>query len=133
MTDYNVPNLAEDSDNEEYSNEPLSMDSLEGYQQFVRSTKAYDSEYNLVYPVLGLANEAGEVAGKLKKIMRDESGQMSEENFYAIVAELGDVAWYLTAVADDLGITISDIFYENYKKLSSRKARGVIKGSGDNR
>lgn len=111
----------------------INMDTLEGYQAFVRSTKAYDPEYQLVYPILGLANEAGEVAGKLKKIMRDESGQLSQESFKALVAELGDVLWYVTATADDLGITISDIFYENYQKLSSRKARGVIKGSGDNR
>jgi NTP pyrophosphatase (non-canonical NTP hydrolase) len=127
--DYNVPNNPEES--QELVN--LDMDSLQGYQEFVRSTKAYSSEYNLVYPILGLANEAGEVAGKLKKIMRDEDGQLSQESFHALVAELGDVLWYVTAVADDLGITISDIFYENYKKLSSRKARGVIKGSGDNR
>ena len=111
----------------------INMDTLEGYQAFVRSTKAYDPEYQLVYPILGLANEAGEVAGKLKKIMRDENGQLSQESFKALVAELGDVLWYVTATADDLGITISDIFYENYQKLSSRKARGVIKGSGDNR
>lgn len=111
----------------------INMDTLEGYQAFVRSTKAYDPEYQLVYPILGLANEAGEVAGKLKKIMRDENGQLSQESFNSLVAELGDVLWYVTATADDLGITISDIFYENYQKLSSRKARGVIKGSGDNR
>ena len=125
VNDYNTPEIPEST--------VMDMDSLQSYQDFVRSTKAYDPEYNLVYPVLGLTNEAGEVAGKLKKIMRDENGQMSPESFHAIVAELGDVAWYLTAIADDLGITISDIFYENYKKLTSRKARGVIKGSGDNR
>jgi NTP pyrophosphatase (non-canonical NTP hydrolase) len=124
VNDYNTPET-----------EPvdMDMDSLQAYQEFVRSTKAYDAEYALVYPILGLTNEAGEVAGKLKKIMRDENGQLSQASFHALVAELGDVLWYVTAVADDLGITISDIFYENYKKLSSRKARGVIKGSGDNR
>jgi NTP pyrophosphatase (non-canonical NTP hydrolase) len=128
--DYNTP---VNDDGEDYVPANIDMDSLQAYQDFVKSTKAYDKEYTLVYPILGLANEAGEVAGKLKKIMRDEDGQLSRESFHAIVAELGDVVWYVTAVADDLGITISDIFYENYKKLSSRKARGVIKGSGDNR
>lgn len=111
----------------------IDMASLHSYQEFVRSTKAYGDEYNLVYPVLGLASEAGEVAGKLKKIMRDNDGQLTQESFYDIVSELGDVLWYVTAAADDMGITISDVFYENYKKLSSRKSRGVIKGSGDNR
>jgi NTP pyrophosphatase (non-canonical NTP hydrolase) len=107
--------------------------SLDEYQEFVRSTKVYDKEYNLVYPVLGLVNEAGEVAGKVKKLMRDDDGQLSQERFEDIVSELGDVLWYVTAVADDLGITISDVFYENFMKLKSRKERGMIKGSGDHR
>jgi NTP pyrophosphatase (non-canonical NTP hydrolase) len=107
--------------------------SLEDYQRFVKSTKVYDKEYELVYPILGLANEAGEVAGKLKKIMRDNEGQLTQEAFEGLVAELGDVLWYVTAIADDLGIQISDIFYDNFTKLSSRQARGVLKGSGDNR
>jgi NTP pyrophosphatase (non-canonical NTP hydrolase) len=109
------------------------LESLEKYQMFVRSTKVYDREYSLVYPILGLANEAGEVAGKLKKIMRDDAGQLSTERFDELVAELGDVLWYVTAVADDLGITVSDIFYANYLKLNDRASRGMIKGSGDNR
>ena len=109
------------------------LESLEKYQMFVRSTKVYDREYSLVYPILGLANEAGEVAGKLKKIMRDDAGQLSTERFDELVAELGDVLWYVTAIADDLGITVSDIFYANYLKLTDRASRGMIKGSGDNR
>jgi NTP pyrophosphatase (non-canonical NTP hydrolase) len=107
--------------------------SLDEYQDFVRSTKVYDKEYKLVYPVLGLVNEAGEVAGKIKKLMRDDGGQLSQERFDDIVSELGDVLWYVTAVADDLGITISDVFYDNFMKLKSRKERGMIKGSGDHR
>lgn len=120
---------------EEEQNQPESggLESLDKYQMFVRSMKVYDREYALVYPILGLANEAGEVAGKLKKIMRDDGGQLSTERFDDLVSELGDVIWYVTAVADDLGITISDIFYANYLKLTDRANRGVIKGSGDNR
>jgi NTP pyrophosphatase (non-canonical NTP hydrolase) len=117
--------------NEQFEND--GVQSLEQYQLFVRGTKTYDKEYNLVYPILGLASEAGEVAGKLKKIMRDDQGQLSREAFNALVSELGDVLWYATAIADDLGITISDVFYENYKKISNRQERGVIQGSGDNR
>lgn len=112
---------------------PSEFKSLEDYQRFVKSTKVYDKEYELVYPILGLTNEAGEVAGKLKKIMRDENGQLSQESFDSLIAELGDVLWYVTAIADDLGVQISDIFYENYMKLQSRQARGVLKGSGDKR
>lgn len=112
---------------------PENMGSLDDYQMFVRQTKVYDKEYNLVYPVLGLVNEAGEVAGKVKKLMRDDNGQLTQERFNDIVDELGDVLWYITATADDLGITISDVFYLNYQKITSRKARGMIKGDGDNR
>ena len=109
------------------------LESLDKYQMFVRSTKVYDKEYTLIYPVLGLVNEAGEVAGKLKKIMRDDGGQLSPEKLDDLVAELGDVLWYVTAVADDLGITINDIFFANYTKIKSRQERGMIKGSGDTR
>jgi NTP pyrophosphatase (non-canonical NTP hydrolase) len=109
------------------------VQSLDEYQMFVRSTKVYDKEYNLVYPVLGLLSEAGEVAGKIKKLMRDDEGQLTQERFSEIVAELGDVLWYATAVADDLGVSISDVFFQNFMKLKSRKERSMIKGSGDNR
>ena len=109
------------------------LESLDKYQMFVRSTKTYDKEFALMYPVLGLANEAGEVAGKLKKIIRDDGGQLSPERLDDLVSELGDVLWYVTAVADDLGITISDIFHANFVKISDRAKRGVIKGSGDHR
>jgi len=106
---------------------------LDEYQMFVRSTKVYDKEYHLVYPVLGLVNEAGEVAGKIKKLMRDDEGQLTQERFDDIVAELGDVLWYVTAIADDLGISLSSIFHDNFMKIKSRQQRNMIKGSGDNR
>jgi NTP pyrophosphatase (non-canonical NTP hydrolase) len=109
------------------------LESLDKYQMFVRSTKTYDREFSLMYPVLGLANEAGEVAGKLKKIIRDDGGQLTPERLDDLVSELGDVLWYVTAVADDLGITISDVFQVNFMKISDRAKRGVIKGSGDHR
>lgn len=118
---------------EENNIEEQGIESLDKYQMFVRSTKTYDKEFSLMYPVLGLANEAGEVAGKLKKIIRDDGGQLTPERLDDIVSELGDVLWYVTAIADDLGITVSDIFHANYIKISDRAKRGVIKGSGDHR
>jgi NTP pyrophosphatase (non-canonical NTP hydrolase) len=118
---------------QETENETEGVESLHNYQLFVRSTKVYSEEHHLIYPVLGLVNEAGEVAGKVKKLMRDDDGQLTQERFNDIVSELGDVLWYVTAVADDLGISISDVFYENFMKIKSRAQRGVIKGSGDNR
>lgn len=113
--------------------ESQELDSLDNYQMFVRSTKVYSKEYHLVYPILGLVNEAGEVAGKVKKLMRDDAGQLTQERFEDIVSELGDVLWYVTAVADDLGIALTDVFLQNYLKLKDRSQRGVLKGSGDNR
>jgi NTP pyrophosphatase (non-canonical NTP hydrolase) len=113
--------------------ETENVESLHNYQLFVRSTKVYAEEHHLIYPVLGLVNEAGEVAGKVKKLMRDDDGQLTQERFDDIVSELGDVLWYVTAVADDLGVSISDVFYENFVKIKSRAQRGVIKGNGDNR
>ncbi len=118
---------------EEQDNPVVEFTTLDEYQLFVQSTKVYDKEYKLVYPVLGLVNEAGEVAGKVKKLMRDDQGQLTEERFNDILSELGDVLWYVTATADDLGITISDVFFNNYQKLKSRQERGVIKGNGDHR
>ena len=117
----------------EEQNNPVEFQTLDEYQMFVRSTKVYDKEYHLVYPVLGLVNEAGEVAGKIKKLMRDDEGQLTQERFDDIVSELGDVLWYVTAVADDLGISLSNVFYDNFTKIKSRKERNMIKGSGDNR
>lgn len=118
---------------EEEQNSSVEFQTLDEYQMFVRSTKVYDKEYHLVYPVLGLVNEAGEVAGKVKKLMRDDQGQLTQERFDDIVSELGDVLWYVTAVADDLGISLSNVFYDNFTKIKSRQERNMIKGSGDNR
>lgn len=111
----------------------MTLTNLDDYHAFVRSTKIYNEEAELIYPVLGLASEAGEVAGKVKKLIRDMDGQMTPEFFNDLISELGDVIWYVAATADDLGATLSDIIMLNYKKLSSRKSRGAIAGSGDNR
>jgi len=81
------------------------------------------------YPTLGLSGEAGEVANKVKKVMRGDSGA----DFSCVPDELGDVLWYLAAIATDLGVTLEEIANKNIEKLYDRRARGVIKGSGDNR
>ena len=95
------------------------------------NTKIGDS--TIVYPVLGLANEAGEVAGKLKKLFRDKNGIVNQEFKDMMIGELGDVMWYLAETCTQLEISLSDIADANILKLESRKARDVIKGSGDNR
>lgn len=88
---------------------------------------------SLTYAILGLANEAGEVAGVMKKIIRDGNGQLTEENLAKIDSENGDVNWYNAEVATNCGTPLNLIVESNLAKLESRKERGVIQGSGDNR
>jgi NTP pyrophosphatase (non-canonical NTP hydrolase) len=86
-----------------------------------------------VYPVLGLTNEAGEVAGKTKKLFRDKAGLIDEESREQMVGELGDVLWYLAECCTQLGIDFERVASSNLTKLFDRKERGKIQGSGDKR
>ncbi len=86
-----------------------------------------------VYPALGLASEAGEVAGKIKKIIRDFGGVVDAERKEQLRAELGDVLWYTAQLALQLDLSLDDIAEANIAKLMSRKDRGVLQGSGDTR
>jgi NTP pyrophosphatase (non-canonical NTP hydrolase) len=104
------------------------------YQQKARHTAAYPVIGEpVIYPTLGLANEAGEVAGKIKKIFRDKAGVITESDRLALGAELGDVLWYLAQVATELGLSLEDIAIRNIAKLQDRRARGTIGGEGDDR
>lgn len=104
------------------------------YQTRSRATAAYPAiGHPVVYPTLGLANEAGEVAGKLKKVFRDKGGEISPETREALSAELGDVLWYLAQVCTELDISLDDVAEANLAKLLDRQARGKIRGDGDNR
>jgi len=104
------------------------------YQLKSRQTAIYpDRDNNLTYTILGLVGEAGEVAEKLKKIIRDQDYQINEENRQAIADELGDVLWYLAQNASELKIDLEEIANRNLEKLFSRQARNQLKGSGDNR
>ena len=85
----------------------------------------------IVYPTLGLAGEAGEFAGKVKKLFRD--GDLTNDRHEALQDELGDVLWYVAEIASRLGVTLDSVAARNVAKLASRKARGTIKGSGDKR
>lgn len=114
-----------------------SIDFLD-YQIATRDTAIYpeaqEGSFNaLAYVTLGLSNEAGEVAGKVKKIWRDNEGEIGHEAQEAIAAELGDVLWYLARVADELGVDFESVAAANLAKLNSRRERGVIGGSGDDR
>jgi len=106
---------------------------LNGYQAEVLKNKVYGYGNAINYPILGLLGEAGELANKYKKVLRDDNGELSEEKREALIDELGDVLWYTGALADDLGVTLGEVAYRNYKKLKSRRERGKLQGSGDNR
>lgn len=110
---------------------------LDEYQHQARSTALYPESAKVLYPTLKLAGEAGEVAEKLGKLIRDEGYQpgseLNTEQRQALAAELGDVLWYVANLAADLQLDLSEVAAANLAKLASRKARGVIHGSGDNR
>ena len=97
------------------------------YQEFARLTAIYPEDVKVVYPTLGLCGEAGEVAEKIQKHMRDG------RSLVGVGLELGDVLWYISALADDLGITLEEIAQANIDKLASRMERGKLGGSGDER
>lgn len=88
---------------------------------------------NFTYPVLGLTEEAGEVAGKFAKIIRDDNCIISVEKKESIIKELGDVMWMVSEIATLLNVSLVEIMQKNIDKLTSRKERGVIGGSGDDR
>lgn len=105
------------------------------YQLAAAKTAIYPKvgEHGWVYPALGLANEAGEVGGKLKKVLRDNDGVIDDAKRDDISKELGDVLWYIAQLASELKIDLDDVAAANIAKLASRQERGSLGGDGDNR
>lgn len=87
----------------------------------------------IYYLTMGLTSEAGEVAGKVKKALRDHEGRIDQQRSLAIADELGDVLWYVARLADELGWDLNQVARNNLTKLADRKQRGVIQGDGDKR
>jgi NTP pyrophosphatase (non-canonical NTP hydrolase) len=110
---------------------------LDEYQRQARSTALYPEHARVLYPTLKLAGEAGEVAEKLGKLMRDEGFRpgdaLTEAQREALSKELGDVLWYVANLAADLGLDLDSVAGDNLAKLADRKRRGVLHGSGDDR
>lgn len=109
------------------------MDSNDYQTEAIRTAIYPNLGDNLVYPTLGLVGEAGEVADKLKKIIRDKGGVMEESDRKKIALEVSDVCWYLAMLAYELDFTLGEIMQMNLDKLASRQQRGVLSGSGDDR
>lgn len=104
------------------------------YQRMAWETAIYPKKgSNIYYPALGLAGETGEVCEKIKKIMRDDNGVISPEKKELLKKELGDIFWYIAALSTEVGLTLEDVAQTNIDKLYSRKERGTLHGSGDNR
>lgn len=87
----------------------------------------------LVYPVLGLVGEAGELANKVKKLHRDKGGVLDDSDNVALCGEMGDCIWYIAEICTQLGYDLDLVCRANIDKLRSRQQRGVIGGNGDNR
>ena len=108
---------------------------MNAYQAGTSTTAIYPGKgtiMGLIYVALGLG-ESGEVQGKVKKILRDSDGVLTEETRQKIKAELGDMLWYASQMCSELGVTMGEVASENLVKLADRKARDVLKGDGDKR
>ena len=115
------------------SNKYKKVSDLDMYQKVAITTAIYPREQAIIYPTLGLTGEAGEVANKVKKIIRDGSNSKDERLVSEIKSEIGDCLWYIAVLADDFNIKLSDIASANLEKLAIRKKNNTIHGSGDNR
>ncbi len=108
------------------------------YQEAVTSTALYPevgtgSIGAITYCTLGLAGEAGEIAEKVKKLIRDSGGIPTPEFRAAILKEIGDPLWYIAALSKELGFTLEEVAQANKEKLFGRRERGTLQGSGDDR
>ncbi|MFA7141877.1 MAG: nucleoside triphosphate pyrophosphohydrolase family protein [Candidatus Paceibacterota bacterium] len=104
------------------------------YQKKARETAIYpNKDNNFIYPTLGLVGEAGEVAEKIKKVIRDDNGVITPLKREEIKKELGDVLWYISSLACELNIELEEIAEKNIEKLYSRLERNKVHGDGDNR
>lgn len=105
---------------------------IDTYQEKAVSTAIYEHDGEIPFLALGLCGEAGEVADKVKKVLRDKGGNYNEVH-HSLALELGDCLWYIANLASAIGYSLSDIACMNNEKVKDRMERGVIHGSGDNR
>lgn len=112
----------------------MKLNDFNVYQKQCKKTAVYPKiGKNFIYPTIGLVGEAGEIANKVKKIIRDDKSKLKKEKIEELKAEMGDVLWYMAQLCTELGLKFSEVAKENVEKLSSRHSRGKVHGSGDNR
>jgi len=99
----------------------------------LRTARDKDAPDELMHLVLGLVGEAGEIAEKIKKLVRDKNSDLAQLDRDDMAAELGDVLWYAAVLADFLGLSLNDVAQRNVDKLADRQRRAVLGGSGDKR
>ena len=105
---------------------------LNKYQEEALALSFFKHE-DLSYCALGISGEAGEVADHVKKMLRDDNGVITPERRENLKKELGDVLWYLSRMAGNLGYTLDEVATSNIEKIKDRRSRNVLHGSGDNR
>ena len=112
----------------------MDVQEFAAYQRQSRKTwQLIKTDHPIVYPTLGLANEAGEVAGKIKKLFRDKGGRITDADRESLKLELGDVLWYLAQICTELDLDLGEVADANLEKLFSRQERGTLGGEGDQR
>jgi NTP pyrophosphatase (non-canonical NTP hydrolase) len=102
------------------------------YEEVAMSTKVGWNNNEILYPLIGMCGETGEVADKIKKVIRDKNGDFSEDKI-EILKEIGDTLWYMTALCNDLGYSLEDAANINLYKIIKRRTENTIHGEGDNR
>ena len=105
---------------------------MNDYQAQARITAIYPEDLDLIYTALGLTGESGEVAEKVKKMIRDGT-ELNIVKKGEIALELGDVLWYIANLAHEIGVSLETIAKTNIKKINNRAENDTIKGSGDQR
>ncbi len=111
----------------------MELMTLTDYQITSSATAVYPETNSIIYCTLGLCGETGEVAEKIKKVLRDNNGELDADSVTAIKLELGDVLWYIAQLATELGLSLDAIAKANIQKTQDRQKRGQLGGSGDNR
>ena len=111
------------------------MMNLNDYQRQSRKFAIYQKKdaNNFIYPLLGLLGESGEIAEKMKRVLREDKDPMEKITREEIIKELGDVLWYIAQLSTELQVSLEEVAKINLIKLSSRKKRNKLKGEGDNR